>query len=222
MTVTPTDARSRAAASRGASSDVLYGRAREILLARQASGHVADVGCGAGGLHGALGGIATRYTGMDLLRYDAFPPGLEFAQVDLDCDALPLPDRSVDVTVALETIEHLENPRRFVRELARITRRGGAILVSTPNQLSVLSLLTLLARGEFNAFQAGDYPAHRTALLPIDLQRIAAECGLQDIEVAWSHSGRLPLSGARVPGWISRMFPSALSDNVLMVARVSP
>ena len=33
-------------------------------------------------------------------------------------------------------------------------------LVTTPNQLSLLSRATLLARGEHNAFRDGSYPAH--------------------------------------------------------------
>ena len=45
--------------------------------------------------------------------------------------------------------------------------------MTTPNQLSLLSKMTLLFRGQFNAFQEGPglYPAHRTALLEIDLLR---------------------------------------------------
>jgi hypothetical protein len=83
-----------------------------------------------------------------------------------------------------------------------------------------LSLFTLLRRGQFNAFQERDYPAHLTALLPVDLIRIAGESGLENIEIAWSHRGRIPLMAARYPTWLSRRFPQALSDHVLMAAQV--
>ncbi len=220
MSVPAPDVRRRAARSLGRSSEVLYARARQILLACGVRGRVADVGCGHGALRAALDGIADEYIGVDALRFDGFPPDAAFVEADLDRDPLPIADRSIDAAVALETIEHLENPRRFMRELTRITRPGGAVLLSTPNQVSALSLATLVARGEFNAFQDADYPAHLTALLPCDLLRLARECGLEGIEIAWSHHGRIPMTARHFPGWLSRRFPRALSDNVLVVARV--
>jgi hypothetical protein len=51
------------------------------------------------------------------------------------------------------------------------------VVITTPNQESLLSKLTLLLLNEFNAFRAGSYPAHLTALLEVDRRRIAAECG---------------------------------------------
>lgn len=83
------------------------------------------------------------------------------------------------VVAAVEIIKHLENPRAFVRELVRLVCPGGTIVVTTPNQLSLLSKWTLMIKGQFNAFQDGPglFPAHLSALLEIDLRRIARECG---------------------------------------------
>ncbi|HSL22915.1 MAG TPA: methyltransferase domain-containing protein [Vicinamibacterales bacterium] len=212
--------RSRAAASRGESSEHLYARARQVLLKLGASGRVVDVGCGRGALRPALDGIATTYVGLDAVRYDGFPERAEFVEADLDRAPLPLPDAAADVAIALETIEHLENPRQFVRELARITRPGGWVLLSTPNQLSLLSRLTLLLRGQFRAFQDADYPAHITALLESDLRRIAGECGLRDVTAVYSGRARMALTAAHFPSWLSGALPRAFSDHVLLAARV--
>ena len=92
-------------------------------------------------------------------------------------------------------------------------------MVTTPNQLSVLSLLTLAAKGQFSAFQGGDYPAHRTALLEIDLRRIAGESGLGEVEIAFTRWGRLPLSGWHYPAAVAALAPRRLSDNVAMIGR---
>lgn len=207
----------RAVATLGASSDLLYVRAGEILGARGGKGRVADVGCGQGRLFGALQGVES-YVGLDLLRFDNFPADLEFRPVDLDRDPLPLRDAECDAVIALETIEHVENPRRFVRELRRVTRPGGLVLLSTPNQRSVLSLAALLTRGEHGAFQSADYPAHITALLEVDLRRIATECGLTAVEIAYSRRGRMPLTGRHYPAAISRAFPRLCSDHIFLVA----
>ena len=70
-----------------------------------------------------------------------------------EATSLPLASGSADVVVAVETIEHLENPRAFMRELVRLTKSGGAVIVTTPNQLSLLSKMKLVLKNRFNAFQ---------------------------------------------------------------------
>ena len=114
------------------------------------------------------------YLGVDVVRYDGLPEGIEFIPFDLDSGKVSLADGSADLVCAVEVIEHLENPRAFVRELVRLAKPGGFVIVTTPNQLSLLSKLTFILKNQFNAFQEapGLYPAHITALLEIDLIRI--------------------------------------------------
>ncbi|HEU4557638.1 MAG TPA: methyltransferase domain-containing protein [Longimicrobium sp.] len=210
----------RARQSRGTSGDAIYRMVAAAVAARHTGGGtLVDVGCGTGNLWRFVRDRFDRYLGVDAVRYDGFPPDGEFAAADLDGGEIPLPAGSADVVAAVETIEHLENPRAFMRELARAARPGGWVIVTTPNQLSLLSRATLLARGEHNAFRDGSYPAHITALLEVDLRRIAAECGLAGAAVEYSASGRLPLTGAHYPRWMSRLWPRGLSDNVLLAAR---
>jgi SAM-dependent methyltransferase len=156
--------------------------------------------------------------GVDAVRYPGYPSDAEFYRADLD-GALGLPDALADVVLAVEVIEHLENPRAFVRELTRLARPGGWVVVTTPNQLSLLSLATLVRKQRFAAFQDVDYPAHLTALLPVDLVRVAGECGLRDVAVEFSGRGRIPWTGRHYPAWLGRRFPRACSDNVLLLAR---
>jgi ubiquinone/menaquinone biosynthesis C-methylase UbiE len=54
-----------------------------------------------------------------------------------DVTALPVPDRSYDVYVSYETIEHIRDDRRFLEEAARLLRPGGLFLCSTPNRYVV-------------------------------------------------------------------------------------
>jgi 2-polyprenyl-3-methyl-5-hydroxy-6-metoxy-1,4-benzoquinol methylase len=214
------DLETRARQSRGESHPAILEAAAAILNERAAAGGViVDVGCGAGHLRAALGNRPSRYIGVDAVRYGEFPSGAEFLIADLDHDDVPLDDNVADTVVALETIEHLENPRRFLRELTRIARRGGTVLISTPNQVSLLSLVTVVTKHRFNAFQDRDYPAHRTALLEIDLRRMAEECRLVRVETRFTARGRLLLTSAHYPRWLAERFPRALSDNVLLVGQ---
>jgi 2-polyprenyl-3-methyl-5-hydroxy-6-metoxy-1,4-benzoquinol methylase len=209
----------RARQSLGSSDRAIRVAVAGALRRRGCGGVVADVGCGRGDLRQELAGMFSKWIGVDAVRYPALPADVEFHQADLDRVPLPLTDAAADVAVAVETIEHLENPRAFFRELVRITRPGGWIAITTPNQLSALSLLTLVVKQRFSAFQDVSYPAHRTALLEIDLRRIASECGLEDVAVIYTGSGRLPLSGAHYPAVLGRLFPRACSDNVLLIGR---
>jgi len=101
----------------------------------------------------------------------------------------------------------------------RLSKPGGWVIVTTPNLLSLLSLLTLVVRHRFAAFQDVDYPAHRTALLEVDLRRIAAECDLTDVGIMYSHEGRVPLTRWHYPKFLAKLFPRALSDNLLLIGR---
>lgn len=218
----PAEVEARARQSRGTSDAAIYEMVAETLKARGVTGGLlVDVGCGAGQLRPFVEPRFARYIGVDVVRYEDFPAEAEFTKVDLDTGRVALPDASADVVAAVETIEHLENPRAFLRELVRLVSPGGWVVVTTPNQLSLLSLFTLVVKNRFSAFQDVHYPAHLTALLEVDLRRIAGECGLVDVDVVFSCAGRVVLTSFHYPKFLARIFPRALSDNVLLIGRKS-
>ncbi len=188
----------------------------EIASRAKIGGTLLDVGCGKGDLLPFVNTHCNRYVGCDVVKYAGFPSELEFCKVDLDTGRMPLDDNAVDIVVSAETIEHLENPRAFVRELTRVLRPGGLLVVTTPNNLSFLSKLTLMLKNNYNMFQDADYPAHITALLEIDLKRIVTECGLTDLNTRFSLRSRLPGTACIYPRWLCSLAPRALSENILV------
>ena len=50
-----------------------------------------------------------------------------------DVEELPFEDHYFDVIVSFETIEHLSNPEKFLKEIHRVLKPGGVIIVSCPN-----------------------------------------------------------------------------------------
>ncbi len=211
----------RAKQSKGISSPVIYEMVSKIITKyHRDKGILLDVGCGSGKLWSYMTGLFDRYIGIDIIYYEGFPSGQEFIQHNFDSGRIPLEDSVVDISVAIETIEHFENPRAFVRELVRITKPRGIVIVTTPNQLSLLSKLTLIFKNQFNAFQdrEGLYPAHITSLLENDLIRIFKECELTDIKIEYSEKGRIPFTPWHWPkrlGLKGRLF----SDNIIVVGR---
>jgi len=215
-----TDVIDRAKKSLGTSSDAVYAlTARLIGECHRGRGTLLDVGCGAGRLWPFVQTQFETYIGADVLRYDGFPASADFHTINLDTGNVPLADGSADVVAGLETIEHLENPRAYVRELVRLCKPGGWVVVTTPNQLSLLSKLSLVLLNEFSWFRGGNYPAHITALVEIDLRRIAAECKLENAKVDYSRHGRIPGVSVKWPGFLSGLIPQALSDNVGIIAQ---
>ena len=208
----------RARLSGGTSHAAIYVAAAATLRALGADGPLLDVGCGHGAIWSAVRDRFSAYIGIDAARYDGFPRDARLVRADLD-RPLPVADGIAGTVISLETIEHLENPRAFVRELARVAAPGAWLLVTTPNQLSAMSLMTLLARQRFAAFQDVHYPAHRTALLEVDLRRIAAEAGLRDVAVSYTLAGRMPFTDRHFPPALARRFPRLLSDTIVLTGR---
>jgi 2-polyprenyl-3-methyl-5-hydroxy-6-metoxy-1,4-benzoquinol methylase len=210
----------RARRSLGTSNGPIYKMVVRALEERSITdGVLVDVGCGKGNLCDYVRPYCSRYVGVDVIRYEEFSPKADFELVDLDTGRVSMPDETADVVISVETIEHLENPRLFMRELVRLTKPGGWVVVTTPNQQSLLSLLSLIVKGQFAAFQEADYPAHLTALLEIDLKRIATESGLTDIAFSYSHQGRVIFTPKHYPKIFAGLFPRAFSDNLVVIGR---
>ncbi len=219
------DVRARARATGGSSCADIYQAALTLLDAVGARGRlVVDVGCGKASFRPYLADRFERYVGADAIAHEGLPSDVNLVEVNLETGRVALGDGSCDAVVCLETIEHVENPRALVRELRRLARPGGWVLVTTPNQLSLASKLSLLTRNQFVAFQErpGLYPAHITALLEIDLVRIFTEVGLTDCRIRYTGKGRIPLSARKWPAPLtagSGVLGRAFSDNVLAIAR---
>jgi len=210
----------RAQQSLGTSDEAIYRMvARNVERRHGGGGILLDVGCGTGNLWQFVADRFDRYEGVDVVSYPGFPPHEVFHEAELDSDALPVSDDYAHVVTAVEIIEHLENPRKFVRELVRVAKPGGWVILSTPNQLSLLSLLTLAFKHRFNAFQDVHYPTHISALLEVDLRRIATECGLVQTAIDFGSRSRMPLTGLHYPRTMQRLFPRALSDNILLAGK---
>lgn len=58
--------------------------------------------------------------------------------------------------VALEVIEHLENPCKFLHDISLLLEDGGYLIMSTPNVVSFHSVYAALKKGEFFCFSPVD------------------------------------------------------------------
>ncbi|MEB3182505.1 MAG: methyltransferase domain-containing protein [Nostocaceae cyanobacterium] len=56
------------------------------------------------------------------------------------CEAVPLPDQSVDVVTSFETIEHHGKHEEMMLEIKRVLKPGGILIISSPNRLTYSDL----------------------------------------------------------------------------------
>ena len=84
--------------------------------------------------------------------------GLDVRRCDLEREPSPFADGTFDVAVFHELFEHLRiNPIATLREVRRVLKPGGALLLSTPNLRSFRGLRNLLVHNRGHACSGGIY-----------------------------------------------------------------
>lgn len=97
------------------------------------SRRVLDIACGTGYGLGILRDRAAGVVGVDVALDAARVARGETEVLVAEGTRLPFADRSFDVVVSFETIEHLMDRTRFVSELSRVLSVDGLLVLSTPN-----------------------------------------------------------------------------------------
>src|SRR5258705_401338 len=97
---------------------------------------VLDVGCGSGWFSLGAARRGARVTSLDIALQLLHETGrkVQTGRVNGDACALPFADATFDLVISSECIEHTLDPRGALREIHRVTRPGGRLLVTVPNQ----------------------------------------------------------------------------------------
>ena len=161
-----------------------------VGLPRGAS--VLDAPCGDGSLALALSDAGYDTSGADVDPSAAARLGDAFRVVNLD-GPLPWPDRTFDAVVSTEGIEHLENRFAFLRELGRVLKPGGLLILTTPNILSLRSRVRFFGSGFYHRDsrplrEAARHPLHHIALATLaDLRYALHTTGFRLTGVGHTH-----------------------------------
>ncbi|MCG8432314.1 MAG: class I SAM-dependent methyltransferase [Candidatus Omnitrophica bacterium] len=140
-----------------AEREVLWGTPREKCLIEHIMravpahvGSVLDAGCGDGYLLAALGKSRARIVdGLDcsFVRLRSLVKRLPWARVvQGKAEALPYKERSFDLVVASEVLEHIPDYSSALKELIRATRRD--LVITVPNEQKVRRLVCPRCDGE--------------------------------------------------------------------------
>lgn len=118
------------------------GQARRLALIRAAlpdlsEPRILDDGCGLGVYVSRLREIAPCVFGLEYERERAAEAARRLGAGVIVCAAgerLPFPDRSFSAVLSNEVIEHVQDDRAALAEMARVLRPGGRALIFCPNR----------------------------------------------------------------------------------------
>jgi len=109
--------------------------------------HWLDVGCGSGGIAGALANGVTHLTGLDPQPWPQWAElmkehsNLRLMQGGYDTDALA--PGSIDVVICNQVYEHVPDPVKLIRFIHTVLRPGGIAYFAGPNLLFPIEPHTL-------------------------------------------------------------------------------
>lgn len=132
----------------------------DLLRSRVGAGaRVADLGAGNGALSQRLHDAGFAVTAIDVSDNGWMATDVGVTVCDLDGGWLDVREQGpFDAILSIEVIEHLENPREFLRKIVKLAAgRETVLIVSTPNPIDTFSCITMFRRGTFNWFSPAHY-----------------------------------------------------------------
>lgn len=114
-------------------------------------------------------------------------------------DTFPFPDDSFDVLLFCEMLEHmLMNPVAALREMHRVLKPGGVLVLTTPNVARLDNALSLIGGGNiydpYSGF--GPYGRHNREYTSHELRRLLEFAGFE-VEQAFTADGHPSTAGGR-------------------------
>jgi SAM-dependent methyltransferase len=158
----------------------VYSRSAALIEARISTpGKLLDVGCGFGFFAALMAERGWQVEGLEISGV-----GRDYARTVLGLEVSPQPlprpewpEASFDVISLFYVIEHLAEPITILKEVYRLLRPGGILVLRWPHTTPIVKLLGPWARS-LRLYQA---PSHLFDFSPQTIHRLVAEVGFQEI-----------------------------------------
>jgi ubiquinone/menaquinone biosynthesis C-methylase UbiE len=158
---------------------ILFKRLLAERLARP-SLRMLDVGSGTGAVpqdFSSFGWMCASDRSLDAMRF-ARGRGVSDVMV-CDASALPIADASIDLVLAFDVVEHVDDDRAMLAELARVVRPGGAVAIHVPAWPSLWS-------------RHDEVLEHKRRYTRRALRKLIDDSGLQLEYLGWASASILP------------------------------
>lgn len=155
-------------------------RMRPIIQHIKPAEVLVDVGCDDPPL--TLLAFQTKFSkliGLDIAVADRKEANIELKYANFD-EPLPVSSETADTVTMLAVLEHLDYPEQVVKELYRITKKGGQVLLTVPAP-PVKPILEFFAK--IGVVRPDMIEQHKNYFTKKRLRTIFSEAGFEDIEV---------------------------------------
>ncbi len=140
---------------------------------------IADIGCGGGLITEPLHLLGARATGIDAgvnnikaAKAHAKANGLQIDYTISTAEDMAAKKEKFDVVIALEIIEHVNNPELFIASCCKLLKKNGLLILSTLNRTPKSFMWSILAAEYiFNYMPAGTHDWN-TFLKPSEISNI--------------------------------------------------
>ena len=141
----------------------------KFILENLVPGMILDLGYMGGKIVGSyVHDCLIKSLGTDVVGIDI----QDGADIKYDLNGgIPYPNGNIENIVAGDLIEHLENPFFFLEECHRVLKEDGRLILTTPNLLSVNSIL-----------RVDNYEHHLYSWTPIQLRKLIELAGFKIIK----------------------------------------
>ncbi len=164
------------------------------VLSRNKIKKILDIGCAPGHVSMALHNDQKEVHGIDLnsdwaCTYPSkkWVKTLNIQTCDIENNSLPFCDKAFDCVIFTEVLEHIsiKSPIEILKEIKRVTRRDGIIIISTPNICNISNIISLMdgknVFWDINIFY-GSLDRHNREFTPNELMNILKTVEFQDVE----------------------------------------
>lgn len=169
-----------------------------------------DLGCGLGYFMGKMAQRKFKTSGVDIsksfldiakekfkywgLSYVELIEGDLQKRINLSCD-------SYKVITSTDVIEHIEEPKSFLKEVYRLLSSDGKVFICTNNLLSLWGLEKFINERIFSA--QGFHPIDKWFTY-LSMKRIIEDCGFRIVEMRGAYF--LPFSKFKLPLYITGIY----------------
>lgn len=128
--------------------DRLIPKLFELFPSNMSQCAVLDVGCGPG----IIASSVKRHFGAEVIGVDCDSTFLEQTKArginayrcNLETDNLPFSDATFDCVLMIEVLEHLAKPENCLKEITRVIKPKGVLMLSTPNLAALPNRIAII------------------------------------------------------------------------------
>lgn len=155
----------------------LFAQERVLAIPDLRNKKILEIGCGRGGFaiflsklnDGSNEVVACDFASSAVEKGEAYSRSLGINNITWKCadiQQIPFADATFDLVISCETIEHVPDPAKAVRELGRVLKPGCPLILTTPNYMNFIGVYRAYLRLTFRKWTEMGQPINNFTMIP--------------------------------------------------------